>query len=143
MSTSENVEFPFEIESDEIDVDYENQDGNTPLMIDSRQGNLDIVEILLENEADVNHQNENGDTTLKFASRQGNLDIVNLLEDHIKKQQETILREYLFYVEGAGIPYPGTLPIYIEQIIDHPNLFDSYTVDFNSPKQEPEVFIDL
>jgi ankyrin repeat protein len=52
---------------------------STPLILASINGNIKIVELLLEAGADVNNLNENGYTALMHASERGHVEIVNLL----------------------------------------------------------------
>lgn len=50
-----------------------------PLILASKNGNIKIVELLLEAGADVNNQDENGYTALMHASERGHVEIVYLL----------------------------------------------------------------
>ena len=54
------------IEND-IEIDHQFQDGNTLLILCTRDGNDTLVKFLLENGADPNIQNDQGNTALHFA----------------------------------------------------------------------------
>ena len=74
------------LEQEGIDVNVQNFEGYTALMLASMYGYADVVELLLEQEGiDVNAQNSNGYTALMWASRFGHTDIVKLLLEHINK----------------------------------------------------------
>ena len=63
-----------------IDVDYQDEYGDTALMHASRYGYLEIVEYLLENKANLNLQNEQGETALMLASEYGDyIEVVKFL----------------------------------------------------------------
>ncbi|HYA15140.1 MAG TPA: ankyrin repeat domain-containing protein, partial [Syntrophales bacterium] len=61
------------------DVNARDKDGYTPLMSESRQGNIVEVRELLAAKADVNAQSDDGNTALILASRDGYFDIVQEL----------------------------------------------------------------
>jgi ankyrin repeat protein len=50
------------------DINKKDRDGQTALMHASKNGYLDIVQLLLANEADVNTENNNGKTALFYAT---------------------------------------------------------------------------
>ncbi|XP_022810301.1 protein fem-1 homolog B-like [Stylophora pistillata] len=52
---------------------------NTPLMIASYKGHLDVVSYLVERGANTELQDNNGDTCLHFAARWGNVEVVGKL----------------------------------------------------------------
>ena len=62
-----------------MEADTTDKDGNTLLMIASRQGHADMVTMLLERKASVARQTPAGDTALLMASLGGHLDVVKLL----------------------------------------------------------------
>ncbi|WP_339041993.1 ankyrin repeat domain-containing protein [Spiroplasma endosymbiont of Apeira syringaria] len=65
------------------DVNYEDQDGNTSLMLAAESGFLEVVKVLLENGADVNYESQkNGNRPLMLATRRGNFEIVKHLIDN-------------------------------------------------------------
>ena len=50
-----------------FDVNTEDANGNTLLIMASQQVNVSLCEMLLKRGADVNHQNANGNTALHYA----------------------------------------------------------------------------
>jgi len=64
-----------------VDVNAQDNDGDTALMIAVREGHTEVVKLLIEVGADVNAQDSDGDTALMTASRGGYLDVVQLLID--------------------------------------------------------------
>ena len=65
-----------------FDINQTDRYGETPLIIASEIGDLDIVEILVKNGADVNKADYYGTTSLMEASAKGRLDIVQFLVEH-------------------------------------------------------------
>jgi len=59
-----------------------NKNNNTPLIVASKKGNLDIVKILIENEADKELKDKGDNTPLILASLNGHLDIVKFLVEN-------------------------------------------------------------
>lgn len=47
-----------------VDVDFTDSDGNTALMYSARNGDINLVQLLLEHNANVKHSNKFGDTAL-------------------------------------------------------------------------------
>ena len=66
----------------DIEIDFKNKDGYTPLMIASYKGNADIVKLLLEYNASVNITNNYNYTALIYACIYGNADVVKILLEH-------------------------------------------------------------
>lgn len=62
-----------------FEVDFQNNQGYSPLMLASRNGNKESVKVLLENKANIDLQNCEGKTALHFAAESKKRDIVNLL----------------------------------------------------------------
>jgi ankyrin repeat protein len=60
----------------------EDEHDRTALMFAARQGQIAIVQLLLEHNAGVDLQTNNGRTALMFAARQGHIPIVQLLLEH-------------------------------------------------------------
>ena len=57
---------------DSVNVNYQNDEGETALMMASNEyGNLPIIQLLLDSGADANLQDEDGNTALMFASHTG------------------------------------------------------------------------
>lgn len=67
------------LKNPDIEVDAINDAGDTPLSIAVGEGNLYIVELLLEAGANVNRQNNNGESLLHLAARQRKPHLVNTL----------------------------------------------------------------
>jgi ankyrin repeat protein len=64
----------------EIDVNQQNKWGSTSLILASRDGHNEIVQILLEQQnINVNQQNERGETALIWASLNGYIEMVKML----------------------------------------------------------------
>ena len=62
-----------------VDVNVQNENGMTALMIASEAGHVEIIEELLQVGADVNIQNSAGDTALILATMKGQIDSVKEL----------------------------------------------------------------
>ena len=69
------------MEEEGADVNIPNNNGNTPLMIATRNGNTEIARMLIDRGADVNIPDNNGNTPLTWASDRGNIQIVRMLID--------------------------------------------------------------
>ena len=61
------------------DVNAQDKQGFTALMIASKEGNIEIAKLLIEEGANVNAEDEMGFTALMLASRNGHIAIVKLL----------------------------------------------------------------
>lgn len=62
-----------------VNLDFANQSGMTALQIAVKQGNKEIVSLLIEHGADINVTTVVGDNLLKMAQRAGHQEIVMLL----------------------------------------------------------------
>ena len=62
-----------------VNVNIQDEDGVTALMLASLNGHTQVVELLLKENADVNIQKENGRTALMLASLNGHTKVVELL----------------------------------------------------------------
>ena len=71
-----------DIEKKDIEIDFKNKEGYTPLMIASYKGNIDIVKLLLEYNASVDITNNYNYSALIYACIYGNLDVVKILLKH-------------------------------------------------------------
>jgi ankyrin repeat protein len=60
-------------------VNGQNAEGSTPLHVACQQGNVEVIQWLLERKADPNIANREGKTALAKASEQGKLLVVKLL----------------------------------------------------------------
>ena len=63
-------------------ADFQNLRGETPLMVASRKGRVDVVSFLVEHGADMNLQNKKGLTALMTACLFNFVDVVNFLVEH-------------------------------------------------------------
>ena len=61
------------------DIDKQNNNGNTALILASLDNYVEIVELLLNAGADIDKQNNKGNTALFYASKDNNIEIVKLL----------------------------------------------------------------
>ncbi|SUW07618.1 ankyrin repeat-containing protein [Brachyspira pilosicoli] len=71
-----------DVEKKDVEIDFKNEEGYTPLMIASYKGNTDIVKLLLEYNASVDITNNYNYTALIYACIYGNLDVVKILLEH-------------------------------------------------------------
>lgn len=71
-----------DIEKKDIEIDFKNKEGYTPLMIASYKGNTDIVKLLLEYNASVDITNNYNYSALIYVCIYGNLDVVKILLKH-------------------------------------------------------------
>ena len=62
-------------------IDTPNEEGCTPLMIASRNGHKNIVEVLINKRTDANKVDKSGSTALHLAAEGGHIDIVERLTD--------------------------------------------------------------
>ena len=63
----------------DLDINIEDENGETALMLASQNGHHQIVELLLKEHANINQQNENEWTALMIASHNGHHQVVELL----------------------------------------------------------------
>ena len=78
-SGKSNVQFAQILLNNGADVNIQDDDGNTVLIIACKENKTEIVQLLLKNKADVNIQDDEGDTALIIACENGYKDIVQLL----------------------------------------------------------------
>ncbi|KAH7072874.1 hypothetical protein BKA63DRAFT_544167, partial [Paraphoma chrysanthemicola] len=71
------------LETDKVNVDVNAKDNNgeTPLLLAARNGDEDIIKLLLNAKVDVNAKNNSGETPLSLATREGDEDVIKLLLD--------------------------------------------------------------
>ncbi len=73
-------------------INDQNEHDDTPLIIASRDNNLDTVERLIKNKVDIDSQNKSGQTALMAAVKSRNIDIIRLLiknKAHIDSQNKS------------------------------------------------------
>lgn len=74
-----------ELINTKAELNYQNNDGLTALMLASLRGLEKIVTKLIENGADPNMKTSDGKTALSFASESGNEDIIEFLSSKTQK----------------------------------------------------------
>merc|ERR1719473_517097 len=62
-----------------VDVDYQNEVGESPLMAAAYQNHIDVVKRLLEAGADVHLVNNNGESAVSLASMAMNNEIILMI----------------------------------------------------------------
>jgi len=65
-----------------VDPDSADDSGNTVLMIAARQGDANMVSLLIRYKATVARRSAHGDTALNLAAFSGHLEVVKLLVEH-------------------------------------------------------------
>jgi ankyrin repeat protein len=63
----------------EINPNFRNEKGETPLHIVAGESHLEAVKLLLDHGADPNAQNKEGETPLHYAAERCEVDVVKLL----------------------------------------------------------------
>ena len=71
-----------------------NDNGETPLWTASRNGDVDLVRLLIDVEALINQADEDGATPLSVASQNGHIDVVRLFIDGGATVKIDILMRY-------------------------------------------------
>jgi ankyrin repeat protein len=61
------------------DVTAQNRDGQTPLHLASRMGQVDVVRMLIERGADPDSPEQDGETPLHLAFQSGQVDVARML----------------------------------------------------------------
>ncbi|MBD2302556.1 ankyrin repeat domain-containing protein [Nostoc sp. FACHB-190] len=77
--TQENLQYAREIITSGCDINFQLEDGVTPLMMAASTGNLGIVQLLVETGADINQIDVYGNSALMYASFENFWDIVDYL----------------------------------------------------------------
>ncbi|XP_041355391.1 ankyrin-1-like [Gigantopelta aegis] len=65
-----------------VNINLQNEDGNTPLHFAVQGLSFNIVNHLVEHGGEINQQNENGNTPLHYAAQHGSVDIVSCLVEN-------------------------------------------------------------
>lgn len=65
-----------------VDVNFQEDDGSTPIHLAAEHGHLEVSRMLLDHNAEVDAMHEHGYAPLLKGSASGNLDIVQLLLDN-------------------------------------------------------------
>ncbi|MCP4723654.1 MAG: serine hydrolase [bacterium] len=68
-----------ELTVDTILINYKDRYGFTPLHYASKDGNKELVDMLLQKGAGINKRNKYGETPMHWAAQKGHLEIINLL----------------------------------------------------------------
>ncbi|WP_339049430.1 ankyrin repeat domain-containing protein [Spiroplasma endosymbiont of Colias croceus] len=63
-----------------VNVNYSDQSGYSPLMIAAENGFLEITNALIENNANLNYANQNGNTALMMANKNNHIKIARIIE---------------------------------------------------------------
>lgn len=127
-------------------INAASDDGITPLIAGSSEGQIDCVKLLIEAKADINAKDKDGTNSLMAASARGHLDVVTALveagadineqntDGHTalmfayngKNQVETLWERYSqFVAEGEGDDEEtDTMPIIKEALENHTALVD-------------------
>ena len=77
-----------------IDINQQFYDGNTLIIISTKEGNLVITKFLCQQGADVNIQNNSGNTALHYAIANRIFSIVDLLKSHGAREDITNNKGY-------------------------------------------------
>lgn len=62
-----------------IDINTQDENGNTALHVATKHRNLDVIKFLLVNNVNINSQNNEGDTPLHVATKHWELELINFL----------------------------------------------------------------
>jgi len=84
------------------DVNYTNENNESPLFFAARNGHLLCVDHLLSKEADVHLINKDGNTAVATAAKCGHLSCVNLLLEHGAHLEETWMFAMLHSICKSG-----------------------------------------
>lgn len=68
--------------SEGMDINTTNQQGNSPLIVAAKVGNLRILNIILSHNPDINARNDEGKTALMIAAETGQSQVVEKLLAH-------------------------------------------------------------
>jgi ankyrin repeat protein len=74
-----HIKYTKQLLEEGYDVNFQLEDGITPLMTAADYSNLDMIILLIENGADLSIQDNSGQTPLMKAQTLGDLEIINLL----------------------------------------------------------------
>jgi ankyrin repeat protein len=65
-----------------LDMEARDEDGSTPLLLASKSGTVDVIEVLVELGADIGATDNNGMNVLDVAMNEENEELVMWLLDH-------------------------------------------------------------
>tara|TARA_X000000368_G_scaffold270654_1_gene214561 strand:+ start:206 stop:520 length:315 start_codon:yes stop_codon:yes gene_type:complete len=76
------------------EIDMPDPDGNTWLIDASRENNVDLVLLLLQNGADPWRENHASENALTVADNEGSTDVASIIRDYMEfVNQESVLQE--------------------------------------------------
>ena len=108
------------------DIDENGNNGETPVFIAAKEGNVDIVNILLAHGCDIEIPRTDGFTPLDVAIQENQQDVVKILsERHFQNLQNLYLAFYMSQHRLLGIacPYNGLNDDVMKQIFDTEEIF--------------------
>ena len=98
---TQNIEQVKTLLSEGADVNIKTKDGQTPLHIAARNGQVDIVDMLLAKGADFTVQNSNGRTIAGLAKVNGHMEIFELIIKHANQSGDN--KEIMTIYDYASI----------------------------------------
>ena len=137
----------------EGDINAKDTYGNTPLMIASYKGNVDVVNAMIESGAYINEKNNKGLTALMIASSNNNIKVIDKLINQLaninlidnegnnafiwasKKKSFEAIR--LLYYRGININHQNNLGNTGAHYIDDPFIYQFF---INNEQNIPNVF---
>lgn len=99
-----------------VDMNTQDYNDRTALMIAARDGNIDIVKALLAKGVDVNYKNRWDSTALSWAKRSGYTEIIQLIEEAVKAAGGTQTQT------GQVVIPPSTQPLSPKIHLSHSSL---------------------
>jgi len=93
------------------DVNLQDMNGYTPLMIASNFGHIDIVTLLIEKGADFKIQANNGETALSLAEKKGREKVINFLKNIADNKTNKATGQPSKPESAAGVNQPQKEPV--------------------------------